>query len=171
MKDPGLKIYLFCGMLFALIGAIFLVIGLWMFSHMEVLYENASGDVGAMPYIFSGLGVALLAVGLSLLLVFVRKSKKVRRLVEVGDYIVADVTAVMPDYSVRINGYPTFRVECSYQDPSTGVLHVFRSRNLTRNPGEALVGAKVNVYIDRSDPEYKNYYADIDPLLPETVIH
>ncbi len=172
MNDSGRRVFLLVGGIFLLVGAIFAGITVWMLGNMEFLYTHGTGDVRILPYIFGLLGLLLLVVSAILLVHVYRIGKVQKQLLEGGKYITATISGVSADYQVRINRAPTYKVECDYHDPRTGVLHKFHSKNLRYHPGSFLVGKNVRVYVtDKNDYEYKNYFVDIDPLLPEIKIH
>lgn len=172
MKDSGQRVFLMCGGIFLLVGVVFTGVTVWMFSDLEFLYANGTGNVELMPYIFGALGLLMVILGAALLLHAYKVSKAQKALLEKGESITAVISGVSADYQVRINRAPTYKVECDYHDPRTNVLHKFYSKNLRYHPGSAIIGKNVRVYVDnKSDYEYINYYVDIDPLLPEIKIH
>lgn len=113
----------------------------------------------------------MLVIGFFLLRLYGNEQKKIRRLLERGEYVMADITGFPINYHNRINGIPTYFVKCTYQDPATGTIHVFRSRYISI----ALLPQKikadtVRVYVDRSKG-YQDYYVDVDSILPHVVRH
>lgn len=160
-----------CGGVLTLVGGVFAVIGFWMFNNMDYVYKHGTGDVAAMPFIFSIMGVCLLVSGIALLIYCVKKERKRKWLLENGQYVMAKVTGAVPDFTVRINRRPTYRVECSYVEPSTGSTKVFYSRNFVRDLSSLLLGSPVRVYVDKENRDSGNYYVDIDTTIKEKKLH
>ena len=157
----------FCGGLFTLIGSIFSVFGVWAFNNMDYVYSHGTGDVAALPYVFTILGACLLVVGCILLALAIRAAGMRKRLLRDGQYIMAEITGVVPNFTVRVNRHPTFKVECSYFDASVGKTRRFYSRNFVRDPSDLLTSRSVRVYLDRANHNYKNYYVDMDAVLAD----
>lgn len=158
--------FLFCGCMFTPIGIITLTLAFFMAANMDHLIAHGEGDVWLLPAIFGFCGAVAFIIGAVLLIHCFRRRQVKRRLIEQGDYIIADITAVPCDYSVRVNGWPTFHVECSYRDPASGIVHLFLSENLLIDPTCYISQSTVRIYVDR-ESDYRNYYVDVDSILPE----
>lgn len=165
-RNTRANVFLFCGCIFTPIGIISLVLAYFMAANMEYLITHGEGDVRLMPVIFGFCGAVASVIGIALLVHCFRQRQMKRQLIERGDYITAEIIAVPCDYSVRVNGWPTFRVECSYQDPASGIVHLFLSENLLIDPAYYINQPTVRVYVDR-DSDYRSYYVDVDSILPE----
>ena len=170
MKGAASRVYLICGCVFGAVGLIFLVVGGLVLANLEALAATGQGDVRLLPPIFGGLGALMLAAGVLFIALLVRAKRKIKRLVERGEYVTADIVGFPVDYRVTINGRPTYCVECSYRDPATGVVHVFRSRGLSIDPERYVTAATVRVYVSK-ESGYRDYYVDIDPILPRVELH
>lgn len=48
--------------------------------------------------------------------------------------MIAEIMGFPPDYSLLVNGRPTYQVECKYVDPLTQTPYIFLSQNIARNP-------------------------------------
>ena len=170
-RNTRADVFLFCGCIFTPIGIISLVLAGFMAANMDYLMAHGEGDVRLMPLIFGFCGAVSTVIGVILLVHCVRRNRLRRRLIERGEYIIADVTAVPCDYRVRVNGWPTFTVECSYTDPRTGEVHIFQSENLLIDPAYYITQDTVRVYVDRESGDYRHYYVDVDSILPEIRRH
>ncbi|MDE6590515.1 MAG: hypothetical protein K2K53_09290, partial [Oscillospiraceae bacterium] len=93
-----------------------------------------------------------------------------RRLLEQGTYVTAEITGFPADYTVMVNGWPSYRVECSYLDPRTKTVHVFYSEPLRIDPVRYVTGQTARVYVDK-DSDYQDYFVDVGPLLPRIKRH
>ena len=113
-------------------------------------------------------GIITLIAGLTFFFFFIRKKKRIRKIVEEGYYITAEIGEVSRNYNVQINGRNPYNIRAAYTD-ETGCVHIFQSRNLYYNPEGMLRSQMVRVYIRRK--EYKEYYMDIDAILPQVEFH
>ncbi len=169
--NTGSKMYFYCGGIFSIVGVIFIITFLLVMSHWEAVSANGQGEMWLIPVAFGLISVIMLVIGFLLLRLYSNEQKKIRRLLERGEYIIADITGFPINYHNRVNGIPTYFVECTYQDPATGTVYVFRSRYISI----ALLPQKikadtVRVYVDRSSG-YQDYYVDVDSILPHVVRH
>lgn len=160
------NMFLICGGVFTFVGTLFVIISMITAANMDYVMAHGRGDVRLLPVIFAFVGGVSAVTGITLLTVCVRKARMKRRLIQRGEYVLAEITGIPYDYSVRINGWPTFRVECSYQDPGSGVVYLFRSEALLIDPSYYITQSSVRVFVDR-DSDYRHYYVDIDSILPE----
>ena len=163
--ETGPRVILLCGVIFLGVGILFLVLTGWMVTHPQDLEANGRGAVWMLPLIFGGLGAVCTVVGALVLRWQRRSQQKTRRLLERGDYVLADITSFPIDPRMTVNGLPTFRVECSYRDPMTNTMYVFQSRNVFPDPSRSVTAKTVRVYVDRSSG-YRDYYVDVDSILP-----
>lgn len=164
------NVVLLCGAVFAGVGVLMLTAGIMTAANMDYLRVHGEGDVRLLPVIFILIGGIFTVLGSSFLVFYIRKRQIKRRLVQEGSCIFAEITAIPVDYSVRVNGRPTYRIECSWQDPSTKILHVFRSKSLLIDPACCVTQTTVRVYVDR-DSDFKHYYVDVASVLPEIKQH
>jgi len=164
------NVFLLCGCVFTLVGVIFLFASIMMAANMDYVIAHGRGDVQLLPAIFAFTGGTAVIVGVILFTVCVKQSRMRRKLIRGGDYVVADITGIPFDYSVRVNGWPTFRIECCYRDPRSGAVHIFRSDALLIDPAYYVTQSTVRVFVDR-DSDYRHYYVDVDSILPEIKQH
>ncbi len=157
------------GMIFAPLGGVLILVGRIITGLAERHPENTTGDPRLFFWIFGGIGAVFLILGIIFLALMLRRRAIHKRIFAEGYYVMATVTSVMPDYNIRINGKCPYFAECSYTDPETGILHLFRSRNIFFDPTAILMDARVPVYIEKGN--YRHYYVDVDSLLPEVRRH
>lgn len=169
-RKAGISVFLLCGCIFAPVGTLFLVISIFMALNMDYVIAHGEGDVWILPFIFGLLGAILAVIGFALIAVAIKKRKAKKRLVERGYYIIANIMGVVADPSVCLNGWPTFRVECCWEDRVTGTNHVFYSENLAMDPTPMIGQNTVRVYVDR-ESGYQSYFVDIDSVLSDVVFH
>ena len=168
--DAGSKVFLLCGCIFLVVGLFFLTACGVALAHMDELMADRQNDGRLLPLIFGGIGALTAGIGGALLVWLRRQKREIDRLLERGEYVMANITGFPADYRVTINGRPTYRVECSYLDPGTGVLHVFQSRGMLIDPAYCVSAETVPVYVDR-ESGYQSYYVDVDAVLPQVRRH
>ena len=170
MKVEKVTFGIIFGSIFGGIGALFTIIGIIMTVNLEALIAspNSSGDVTILPIIFTGLGLLFLIIGVPFILHDIKVSKNKKRIIAEGYFIYAKVVEIRPNYAVRINGIHPYIVECQYNDPYSGAIHVFRSGNIMHFP-ENLIDTEVRVYVDRNN--YGIYHVDLDGATGNVIVH
>lgn len=153
---------------FSMLGAAFTAIGAVLALYPHALQEAHPGDAAVVVTVFCCIGIPFLLAGIAVAAVSVGRRIAIKRVVDAGDYVLADVMDIRPNYSVRVNGRCPYELECHYRDPQTGELHVFRSRNLFFYPGE-LAGKQVRVYVDLD--RMKRYYVDVEGFVSDVQVH
>lgn len=117
------------------------------------------------PLLVAAGGAAVALLGITVIALSFRSTNRIDRLIERGEVVYADITGIVPEPGVRVNGDPVYRVECQYTDPLTGVTYTFRSR--TFYLGEKKIAKdKVKVYVD-SGAGYKDYLVVVEDILPK----
>ncbi|MGN0156529.1 MAG: hypothetical protein ACI39N_04720 [Lachnospiraceae bacterium] len=164
----GLSAMMIVAMTFSILGIVFLPIGIaaWVGNW------DIEGEPIVFVAMFTGLGTVFLALGILFLFLEIRKYRISKQLLEDGYYVIAEIVTVERNLSVTYGsqGHP-YVVKCSYED-SDGTIHIFRSRNLYAYPGQGLEGQLVRVYLNRNNHRsFKDYYVDIDEILPKVVEH
>lgn len=170
MKQKEVNVIMLIGTIFGLIGLFFSVIGIVFFFFLDTLRANATGngDIIMLPLTFTGIGVIMLGLGLAMCVANFMRKKKIKRLMEEGQYIYAEVKDVIMNYNVTINGRHPFVLECSYEDPYTSEIHVFHSGNLNYRPSE-LIGTEIRIWVDRNN--YSVYHVDTESVTKNVTIH
>ena len=164
----GMSAMMIVAITFIIVGSAFLPIGL--FAGMGLM--SIDGGFILFVVMFGGMGCLFLALGIVFLVLEIKKRNLSKRLLTEGYYIYAEVLEVNQNFNVQYgnHGHP-YIIRCGYTD-ETGTLHVFKSRNIIGYPGNNLIGQQVRVYLDRNDyNNYRNYYVDIDEILPNVVEH
>lgn len=164
----GLSAMMIVAITFTILGVTFLPIGI--IAGLGLM--QVDGSFSVFVIMFAGLGSIFLALGILFLVLELKKRNRCNRLLAEGYYIYAEVLDVNQNFNIQYgnHGHP-YVVICGYTD-ETGTLHIFKSRNLKKYPGNNLIGQQVRVYLDRNDyNNYKNYYMDIDEILPNVVEH
>lgn len=159
-KPHKVDTFLICGLIFTITGTITLAITLWMAFNMPILKAHGQGDVEAMPWIFGLTGSIAFVLGVILLVLVVKKARLQRKLVASGQYIMAEVVGTPLDYNNRVNGYPTYFLQCSYKDPQTGNTYHFRSDNLCLPIPDFAPDTMVRVYVG-DKTTYSPCYVDV----------
>lgn len=167
---PAPKVYLLCGIIFTLVGTVTFALAFFLAANMDEIIIHGRGDVELLPLIFWGTGGVALVIGAALLVFCWKAGQAKRRLLELGTYVTAEITDFPVDYSVMVNGWPTYRVECSYLDLKTRTMHVFRSEPLRIDPVRYVTQQTVRVYVDK-ESGYQDYFVDIESLLPDVRWH
>lgn len=160
-KD-GWSARLIAAIVFISIGILYIII------ERVVGEESINGNAMVFRAAFGGLGVVLLAAGVLCLILEVRTRRRNNRLLNSGQYVLAEISEITMNYSIRINSRHPYIVKCRYQDMN-GVVHVFKSRNLNFDPAPILRDQMVRVYVDGDD--FRHYYMDIDSILPTVIEH
>ena len=153
---------------FIVLGGFFTAFSIVIALNMSAFSANSSGNAGAVPIVFASIGVPFLALGIIFAVLSVHKRLVIKRVVDSGYYVMANVITVQQNFSVQVNGECPYIVECHYRDPSTGTLHIFKSRNLFFYPAE-LIGGQVRVYVDREN--MKRYYMDVENAIQSMPAH
>jgi len=153
---------------FMALGGIFTALGIVMALHLDELRAHGTGDVKVLPLVFTAVGLPFLVTGIVIALVSLRRRARLRRVVNEGHYVMADVADIRPNFSVQVNGACPYVLECHYRDPATGTLHIFKSRNLFFYPAE-LENRPIRVYVNREN--MKDYYVDVDGQLADVQTH
>lgn len=159
------NVFFLCGCIFMMVGAVFLIVSLTLLSSVPYLYTHNQRGTAMLLFLFILIGGVMAVIGILLLRSHFRKVYNRRRLIKRGEYVNAEIMAVPVDYTVTVNRWPTFRIECRYVDPITGIAHFFISENLLLDPASHITQPTVRVYVDRNS-NYLNYYVDIDSIYP-----
>lgn len=165
-RNVRANVFFLCGCIFTAVGAIFLVVSFSLLPSIPYLATHNEGEAAILSLIFLLMGGVMAVIGIALLRSHFWKIRVKKALIERGDYVNAEITAVPVDYTITVNRWPTFRIECRYVDPITGVAYFFLSENLLLDPACQITQLAIRVYVDR-ESGYRNYYVDIDSIFPE----
>ena len=119
-----------------------------------------------LSVLFGGLGFVFGSIGLVLILVVYRTSRKNKWLLANGQIIYADLERVILDRSIRMRGRNPYRILCQWLEPRTQTVCVFRSKPIWYNPEDYLHQDKIPVRIDPANP--RRYVVDLS-FLPKSM--
>ena len=152
----GLNVLVLLDIIYTILGGIFLLVGL--------ILGFALKDSGGLLFglIFGGIGGIFFILGIVFLLIEWKKKKQADALLAQGRYLWGEIRDLVPNPLVRINGRnPLIAVVC-YTD-IYGKTHLFRSKNLSADPCQSLIGRQVKVYYQNAS--YQPYYVDMESVL------
>ena len=141
------------GIIFAGVGLVFTLAGIWM-----DLNVTPDPDVDFIKTVFTYLGSSVLVLGLFLLWLSGREQAKNMRLKKAGNYVYASVQDACPDLSERVNGRNTWILKAVYTD-ETGEEHRFEASHFLKDPRGSMTSPFVKVYVDPAD--YSQYYVEL----------
>ena len=147
--------------LFAILGAMFVVIGLATF----VIVSNL------ICLIFPGFGMIFLIIGVTKILEKVKKSKDEKSLIENGELIYASYVETVLNTLYIINGQNPYNIICEWENPLDNKKYVFKSKNIWINPESIIEKRNIKyfpVYIDKDN--MAKYVIDIDVLTEDQSI-
>lgn len=149
-KPLGIAVYLFFGSFFTK-------------PLVETLIRTIQGNVSVTEIVEGCLmGCVYYSIGI---MVYVMARKR-RNLLKIGRKIDAVVYRVKVDYGQSSNGNPAYKIHCTYEDETTGILHHFDSCEIWGNVDECVkVNDIIPVYVDQND--YSKYYIDLDAIFPD----
>ena len=149
------------GAIFAPIGLLFTVVGLIAGRVTEDMRSNQAESARILRYIFCGLGLLFFIIGAAMLAVILVKHFRIRKLIDAGQYVMADFIGAEQVNNVDINGRNPYRALFRFVTAG-GEQVIFRSRMLTEDPTPLLTGRQIPVFADPTD--FDRYYADIDTV-------
>lgn len=155
-KYAGAVIFLLFGIAFLVL---FIVCIIALVLHRMPDYIENTGVLLWMLFSFGGMFVWGGSVGV---LRLVRSLRRQREAFENGSLVFAEVTDVIEDRSIRINGKSPLYAQLLYTD-ERGFEHLFITRNLKRKQLWKLEQEKVPVYLIPDVPD--KYYVDLDSIL------
>lgn len=166
MMDKRIKLGItpaeLCCIVFGCIGAIYFVLGIFLLQSLPQTEDYEAGMV------FTVLGGVFLLTTVILLLFSTAKRRKLQRIVSEGRYLWGQISDVVVNQAIRVNGRNPYNVLVRYEDPH-GNLHLFRSGNLKTYPDRSVIGKQVRVYYENES--YKHYYIDLEGVLPTVIEH
>ncbi len=139
-----------CGMVFAFVGMIFVIVSVFLKS--EPMFY----------WIFFGMGALFVLVGIVMIAVRLRHDAQSRELMEQNEYVLANVSEIAWDYNETVNGKHPQYIKCTYMNPETGLMETFRSENVYDVDFNELRKPLVKVYLDRNN--HRKYYVDLNSL-------
>lgn len=140
---------------------------------VNVFYAEATPHRAKIDGFFSLWGVALItgiigmvftAIGGTIVVMGVLKSREVKYLKSYGVPVNAKFQRVSRDRSTEVNGENPFEIVASWQNPVTRKIHVFKSEPIWFDPSDYIDRESVVVLIEKANPN--KYFMDIS-FLPE----
>ena len=157
------------GMIFSILGAIFLAVALIVAVAVLPAYTGTEDEnLYILPIVFGSMGAIWLLVGIGFLIFVGIKDKKKKELIQNGNMIYAEVTGGSEVFNVQVNGRHPWKLECKYEDPFSGEIYLYSSRNVFLDP-YLYIGQQIAVYVDKNDPS--KYYVDIQSLRQQENVH
>lgn len=127
--------------------------------------QNVRGNVlGYLGVIFACVGGAFVAVAAVLIIVNLRKSGEIRRLMESGRREHVPISEIRQLSNVRINSLYPYIIICRWREPLGEELE-FKSRYILEDPHYPLEQAGITtmtIYMDEDNP--RKYHMDTTPL-------
>jgi hypothetical protein len=112
-----------------------------------------------LAIILGGIGVVFAGIGGGMIAVRGGRRKLEAELRLRGRRVQARFQSVERNTSIQVNGRSPWRILCQWQDPSTGLLHVFKSQNLWFDPTPYVQVQELTVFVDPAKP--KRYVVDV----------
>lgn len=118
--------------------------------------------------VFGGIGLVFFTIGIAFVVVIAKKKSKAKWLLENGQVIHGTVTEIDFNPCVHVNGRHPRVVYCSYQDPGTGMIYQFKSRNIYDSITNCIaIGDSIDIYVDPDN--YAKNYVDVDKPMERIV--
>jgi hypothetical protein len=118
------------------------------------------------PLVVGGLGALFATIGAVILLVRRASARRAASLRSRGRAIVTRLQEVERNTSLTVNGRSPWRIVTRWQDPATGLVHLFRSENLWFDPTPYLDRKELTVFVDAAN--YGRHHVDVS-FLPKLV--
>lgn len=147
---------------FGVLGLIYLILGMAL-SIFPI--DEADAIVGM---VFAILGGVFLLVALIIFFCTLLRKKHLQTILETGRYLWGEIVDIVPNYNVRINDRCGYTVMVRHID-SRGNIHVFRSSIQKSYIDKSVIGKQVKVYYENDS--FKNYYVDLEGVLPAVIEH
>jgi len=109
---------------------------------------------------FCGVGLLFFIIGILLLKRNFMAKNKIKRLVEGGYYVMAEIIEINKNTNAAVNGSNPFTIICKYTELDKN--YMFKSKSIYFDPS-AFLNGYIKVWLDRAD--YTNYYVDIDNII------
>ena len=140
---------------------------------VEVLYESDNPHNARInhfmslwfgPLIFGFLGLVFTLIGGGMILVFYLQEKQDLYLRRHGTAIISKFDSIIENKRLTVNNRHPFQIITQWQNPSTGKIHLFKSKNIWFDPSNYIKGKDITVFIDKNNPN--KHLVDLS-FLPE----
>ena len=121
--------------------------------------------------IFPGMGLIFAIIGLTGIVVKIKKNKLEKFLKENGEVIYANYVETVLNTAYRVNGRYPYNIICEWDNPRDGKKYTFKSKNIWTNPENIIEERNIKtfpVYINIEN--IKQYIVDLDNLTEKKVI-
>ena len=147
---------------FGVLGLIYFILGMALSSFPA---DEEDTIVGTF---FAILGCVFLLVALIIFFCTLLRKKHLQTIVETGHYLWGEIVDILPNYNVRVNDRCGYTVMVRHID-SRGNIHIFHSSNQKSYIDKSVIGKSVKVYYENDS--FKNYYVDLEGVLPAVIEH
>ena len=158
----GLSALKIIGYIYTALGSIFVLLGLSLWG---LIPEGEGFIIGV---IFSGIGSIFLILGIIFLVHETKKLRRANALLAADRYVMGTVANIQTNVNVRVNGFNPYVLLIKCQD-AQGNTHIYRSRNIQTYVDYSIIGTPVKVYTEYVGS--KEYYVDLDGVLPQVIEH
>lgn len=137
-----------------LFGAIFAGVAVFILVTFGavVLGGGCEPDLTMLPMLI--LPVTFITVGLTVFFAPTRRKRRLKKLMNEGDHLIATITEVSQSSSVRVNNMRQWRFYATAMDPVTGEMRMFHSsRDYGYDPTPLLIRSEVDVYVHPTNRE------------------
>ncbi len=140
---------------------------------VEVLYDPGLPEDARLRSVFSlwggplillGMGGVFAGIGGGILAARKAAGRREEELRRRGTPVQARFLYVERNPRLEVNGMHPWRIVCQWQDPATGKVHLFTSRNLWFDPAPFVQEKELTVFVEPRNP--KRYAMDVS-FLPE----
>jgi hypothetical protein len=115
-----------------------------------------------LPIVLGGMGAVFALIGGGILAARAAGRRKDEELRLHGRRVQARFQAVERNTSLEVNGRNPWRIVCQWQDPTTRLVHLFKSRNLWFDPTPYVRAQELTVFVDPRRP--KRHLVDVSFL-------
>lgn len=107
------------------------------------------------------MGFCFFLIGIYNWIIFFKKKKRKKNVLQNGIHILATVDYISVDTSLRVNGDSPFVIYCIYEDEYTNTTYEFKSEQFWNDPEEVFpLGSTIDVTVDPND--YSQYHVNAE---------
>ncbi len=119
-------------------------------------------------YLFFIIGSIIFIVGICAVIVYRKKNRKRKYLMQNGQKLYARIIRIECDYRYQRNYTYARKLICEYDSPE-GTAHIFVSDPIWADLSENIAGNEIAVYIESGN--FENYYVDLSSIPASMEIH
>lgn len=120
--------------------------------------------------IFPGIGLIFVIIGVTGILVKIKRKMLEKRLKENGEIIYADYVETVINTTYSVNGIHPYNIICEWNNPMDNKKYIFKSKNIWLNPESIILEKNIKqfpIYLYKNSK--KKYVIDIDNLTEDVV--